>query len=245
MKQLFLRDLRLALRIGGGAGLSLSFFFITTIVMAFSVDPEPSVLSQIGAGAIWIAAALAALLSLDRLFQADFEDGSLEQIALGPIPLETAVLSKAAAHWATTGLPATLAALVLGPMFYLDGCAAAEALKQQCAPGGAAAVAQQIFRLDGVSATLALALALGTPALSLIGAVGAAITLGVRRGGLLLSVIIAPLYTPTLILGAASARAAGLDIDPINSLLLLAAISLGSMALAPFAAAAALRINLS
>ncbi len=217
MRRLFLRDLKLAVRIGGGAGLSFSFFLIAASVMAFGVEPEPTILATVGPGAIWVATALAALLSLDRLFQSDFEDGSLEQIALGPTPLEAAVLSKAAAHWATTGLPATLVAPLLAQMFRVP---------------------------EEAATTLALSLALGAPTLSLVGAVGAAITVGVRRGGLLLSVLVAPLYAPVLILGAISARAAGLEVDPVEALLILAAISLGSMAIAPFAAAAALRINM-
>lgn len=217
MKRLFARDLRLALRTGGGAGLSFSFFLIAATVIAFGVDPTPSLLAAIGPGALWVATALAALLSLDRLFQADFEDGSLEQLALGPAPLELAVLSKAAAHWATTGLPATIAAPFMCEMFRIP---------------------------EEARSTLILALAIGAPALSLIGAVGAAITVGIRRGGLLLSVLVAPMYAPVLLLGAVSARAAALEIDPVNALLIMAAITLGSLALAPFAAAAALRINL-
>lgn len=218
MRRLFYRDLRLSLRIGGGAGLSLSFFLIATTVMAFGVEPEPETLAKVGAGALWVAAALAALLSLDRLFQSDFEDGSLEQIALGPTPLEAAVLSKAGAHWATTGLPATLASPLLAEMFRMP---------------------------EPAAQTLTFALAVGTPALSMIGAVGAAITVGVRRGGLLLSVLVAPLYAPVLILGAISSRASALAVDPIEALLILGAITLGTVAIAPFAAAAALRINLS
>ncbi|MCI4663501.1 MAG: heme exporter protein CcmB [Neomegalonema sp.] len=218
MRALFLRDLRLALRLGGGAGLSLSFFFIVAAVIGFSVEPDPKLLAQVGPGAVLIATALAALISLDRLFQADFEDGSLEQIALGPAPLEAAVLSKAAAHWATTGLPATLCAPLLAQMFQVP---------------------------DAATLTLTLALAVGAPALSLTGAVGAALTLGVRRGGLLLSVIVAPMFSPTLILGAVAARAAALQLDPSSALLLLAAITIGALAIAPFAAAAALRINVN
>lgn len=217
MRRLFFRDVQLAFRIGGGAGLSFSFFLIISTVLAFGVEPAPEDLAKLGPGALWIATALAAIVSLDRLFQSDFEDGSLEQIALGPTPLEAAVISKAAAHWATTGLPATLAAPILAQMFRMS---------------------------DDAATTLTLSLALGAPALSLVGAVSAAITVGVRRGGLLLSVLTAPLFTPVLILGAISARAAGLGVDPVEALMILAAITLGSLAIAPFAAAAALRINL-
>lgn len=217
MRSLFLRDIRLALRLGGGAGQSLGFFLIAVSLIAFGVGADGP-LADLAPGALWVFAMLACLLSLDRLFQADFEDGSLDLLALGPTPLEAVVLSKAAAHWVTTGLPLTLAAPTLGPLLDLNG--------------------------DGRVALL-ISLALGAPALSLIGSVGAALTVGVRRGGLLLSVLVLPLYIPTLIFGGLAVRAAASGLDPWPSMALLAAVSLGCLALAPFAAAGALRANLA
>lgn len=210
------RDVALALRQGGGGGVGLAFFVLVVVLVPLGVGPEPRTLAKIAGGVLWIAALLAALLSLDRLFQADWEDGSLDQLMLAPMPLEQVVLVKAAAHWLTTGLPMTLLAPVLGLMLQL--------------PAGALPV-------------LAVALAVGTPALSLIGAVGAAITVGVRRGGLLLSVLVLPLYLPTLIFGARAVERALVTLDPVPALALTAAVSLLSAALAPFAAAAALRVN--
>ena len=167
---------------------------------------------------MWIAALLAALLSLDRLFQADYEDGSLDQLMLSPLALEQIVLAKAIAHWLTTGLPMTLASPVLGTML---------ALPPEVIP------------------TLVLAMAVGTPSLSLIGAVGAAITVGVRRGGLLLSILVLPLYIPTLIFGAQAVDAALIAANPLPAVALTGAISILAAALTPFAAAAALRINVT
>ena len=165
---------------------------------------------------LWIAALLAALLSLDRLFQADFEDGSLDLLMLSPMALEQVVLAKALAHWLTTGLPMTLIAPVLGAMLNLP---------------------------DGAIPVLVVSMLVGTPALSLIGAVGAAITVGVRRGGLLLSILVLPLYIPTLIFGARAVENALLVLNPTPALALTGAVTLFAAALAPFAAATALRIN--
>ena len=218
MLALYRRDLALALRLGGGAGQSLGFFLIAVSLMAFGVGPEPEKLRAVAPGALWVFAMLACLLSLDRLFQADFEDGSLDLIALGPSSLEGAVLAKAAAHWTTTGLPLCLVAPALGPLLSLD---------------------------PALSPVLALSLLVGTPALSLVGAVGAALTVGVRRGGLLLSVLVLPLYIPTLIFGALAVRQAGFGLDPWPLLAMTGAVSLGALALAPFAAAGALRVNMS
>jgi heme exporter protein B len=210
------RDVALALRQGGGGGVGLAFFVLTVVLVPLGVGPEPQTLAKIAGGVLWLAALLAALLSLDRLFQADWEDGSLDQLMLSPMPLEQVVLVKAAAHWLTTGLPMTVIAPVLGLMLQL--------------PPAALPV-------------LAGAMAAGTPALSLIGAVGAAITVGIRRGGLLLSVLVLPLYLPTLIFGARAVERALVALDPGPALALTGAISLLSAALAPFAAAAALRMN--
>ena len=210
------RDLRLALRLGGGGGIGIAFFVLAVILIPLGVGRETATLARIAGGVLWIAALLAALLSLDRIFQADFEDGSLDQLMLSPLALEQVVLAKCIAHWLTTGLPMALIAPVLGVMLQLP---------QSALPA------------------LIIGMALGTPALSLIGAIGAAITVGVRRGGLLLSILVLPLYIPTLILGARAVEQALLDLSPWPSLGLLAALTLFSAALAPFAAATALRIT--
>lgn len=210
------RDIALALQLGGGGGIGIGFFVLCVVLVPLGVGPEGGTLARIAAGMLWIAALLAALLSLDRLFQADYEDGSLDQFMLSPMPLEQIVLVKAIAHWLTTGLPMVIAAPVLGVMLNLP--------------------------VD-VLPVLIAGMAIGTPALSLIGAIGAAITVGVRRGGLLLSILVLPLYIPTLIFGARAVENALLALDPVPALALTAAITLVSAAMAPFAAAAALRIN--
>lgn len=217
MIALLARDLRLALRSGGGFGLALAFFLIVATLVPFGVGAEAATLSRIAGGILWVAALLACLLSLDRLFQTDWEDGSLDLLATAPMPLEGAVAVKAAAHWLTTGLPLTLAAPLLGLLLSLPGPA---------------------------YLWLVVSLALGTPALSMIGAFGAALTVGVKRGGLLLSLLVLPLYIPTLIFGAAAVRRGAEGLDPVTPLLLLAGITLGAVALLPFAAAAAIRVNL-
>lgn len=210
------RDVALALRLGGGGSIGIAFFVLTVVLIPLGVGPETGTLARIAGGVLWIAALLAALLSLDRLFQADFEDGSLDQLMLSPMALEQVVLAKSIAHWVTTGLPMAVAAPVLGTMLALP----AEALP-----------------------VLVIAMLAGTPALSLIGAVGAAITVGVRRGGLLLSILVLPLYVPTLIFGARAVENASMALDPVPALALTGAISALAAACAPFAAAAALRIN--
>ncbi|MGF1447461.1 MAG: heme exporter protein CcmB [Pikeienuella sp.] len=216
MLGLLRRDLRLALRLGGGGGVALAFFVLAVVLIPLGVGREGAVLARIAGGVIWVAALLAALLSLDRLFQADYEDGSLDQMMLSPLPLETVVLIKALAHWLTTGLPLTLVAPVLGLMLQLPA---------------------------HVAPVLALSLAIGTPALSFLGAVGAAVTVGIRRGGLLLSILVLPLYIPTLIFGARAVENALLDLNPWPALALTGALTLFAGALTPFAAALALRIN--
>lgn len=210
------RDVALALRLGGGGGIGIAFFVLVVVLVPLGIGPEGEILRKVAGGLIWISALLAALLSLDRLFQADFEDGSLDQLMLAPIPLEQVVLAKALAHWLTTGLPITVIAPVLGVMLALP--------------------------VD-VLPVLVLALAIGTPGLSLIGAVGAAITVGVRRGGLLLSILVLPLYIPTLIFGARAVDASLVALDPTAALAMTGAMSLLACALGPFAAGAALRIN--
>jgi heme exporter protein B len=211
------RDLALALRAGGGFGLGLAFFFIVVVLVPFGVGPNSTTLSIIAPGILWIGALLACLLSLDRLFALDFEDGSLDLLATSPLPLEAIVLGKAIAHWLTTGLPLVLLAPVLGVMLNLP---------------------TQAY------ITLLISLSLGTPALSLIGAFGAALTVGLKRGGLLLSLLVLPLYIPTLIYGADSVARAATDQPTTTPLIMVAAITLGCIALLPFAAAAALRSNL-
>lgn len=210
------RDLRLALALGGGGQIGVAFFVLTTVLVPLAIGPDSQVLARIAPGIIWIAALLAALLSLDRLFQADYEDGTLDQFMLAPMPLETIVLAKTLAHWLTTGLPMVAIAPVLGLMLGLSGPALA---------------------------VLALSLAIGTPALSLIGAIGGALTVGVRRGGLLLSILILPLYVPSLVFGARAVDNAMLDLPYAAALGLGGGVTLMALALAPFAAAAALRIN--
>ena len=211
------RDLRLAIRAGGGFGLGLAFFLIVVILIPFAVGPEREILGRIAPGVLWVAALLAALLSLDRIFALDFEDGSLALLATSPLPLEGIALGKAVAHWTTTGLPLAIAAPALG--FLLN-------------------LAPQAYGY------LLLSLMLGTPAMSMIGTFGAALTVGLRRGGLLLSLLVLPLYVPTLIFGTEAVRrgAEGLAVDV--PLMMLAGITLGSLALMPFATAAILRFNL-
>lgn len=210
------RDVTLALRLGGGGSIGVAFFVLVVVLVPLGVGPESTTLAKIAGGILWIAALLAVLLSLDRLFQADFEDGTLDQLMLAPVALEQVVLAKALAHWLTTGLPMTLGAPVLGAMLALP--------------------------VD-VLPILIASLAIGTPALSLIGAVGAAITVGVRRGGLLLSILVLPLYIPTMVFGARAVEAALVALDPVPALALGGVITLIAAALTPFAAAAALRIN--
>jgi heme exporter protein B len=217
VKALLLRDLALAVRAGGGFGLGLAFFLVVTVLVPFGVGPENALLARIAPGVLWLGALLACLLSLDRIFALDHEDGSLDLLATAPLPLEAVAATKALAHWITTGLPLTLAAPALGVLLSLPPPA---------------------------YGWLFASLAVGTPALSVIGTFGAALTVGLKRGGLLLSLLVLPLYVPTLIFGAEAVRrgAEGLAVGP--TMALLAGVSLGSVALLPFAAAAVLRINL-
>ena len=217
MKALLVRDLWLAFRAGGGFGLGLAFFLLVAVIVPIGVGPEPATLARIAPGVLGVGALLSCLLSLDRIFALDFEDGSLDLLATAPMPLEAVVAVKAVAHWLVTGLPLVLAAPVLGVLLNLPG------------PG---------------YWWLVVSLALGTPALSVIGAFGAALTVGLKRGGLLLSLLVLPLYVPTLIFGAEVVKrgAAGLAVG--TPLALLAAITAGALALLPFASAAAIRVNL-
>jgi heme exporter protein B len=211
------RELRLALRSGGGAGLGLAFFLIVVLLVPFGVGPEPEKLATVAIGTLWIGALLACLLSLDRLFQTDHEDGTLDILAIAPLPLETLVALKATAHWLTTGLPLVVAAPLLGITLNLPAPA---------------------------FPWLVASLLVGTPGLSFLGAIGAALTLGIRRGGLLLSLLVLPLYIPSLILGASAATAAAEGREPGPAMLLLAGLTLAIIALAPFVGGAAIRMNL-
>ena len=217
MIALMIRDLRLALRAGGGFGLGLAFFLLVAVLMPLGVGPEGETLAKIAPGVLWVGALLACLLSLDRLFALDFEDGSLDLLATAPIPLEGVVAVKALAHWLVTGLPLVLVAPILGVLLHLPRTG---------------------------YGWLVLSLLLGTPGLSAIGAFGAALTVGLKRGGLLLSLLVLPLYVPTLIFGAEVVKrgTAGMAVEV--PLLLLAGITLGAAAALPFASALALRINL-
>jgi heme exporter protein B len=214
---LLARDLRLAIRAGGGFGLGLAFFLILVTLVPLAVGPAPGLLAPIAPGILWFGALLACLLSLDRLFALDAEDGSLALLATAPLPLEAVAATKAAAHWITTGLPLTLAAPALSLLLFLPPPALP---------------------------WLTLSLLVGTPALSMIGAFGAALTVGLKRGSLLLSLLVLPLYIPTLVFGAEVARRGAEGLSVATPLALLGAITLGAAAALPFASAAALRVNL-
>lgn len=217
MKALLFRDLQLAMRAGGGFGLGLSFFLIVTVLVPFGVGPEGVLLSRIAAGVLWIGALLACLLSLDRIFALDWEDGSLDLLATSPLPLEAVCAVKALVHWLTTGLPLTVTAPLLGLLLSLP---------------------------EGGFLWVFISLAVGTPALSFIGMFGAALTVGIKRGGLLLSLLVLPLYVPTLIFGAEIARRGVEGLNVSVPLMLLGGITLGVLALLPFVSALVLRINL-
>src|SRR5665213_4351594 len=211
---LFRRELLLAVRQGGEIGLALGFFVLAVVLFPLGVGPEAEMLRRIGAGIIWVAALLAAVLSLDRLFAADHAGGNLDLLALSAMPLEGVVLAKCAAHWVTTGLPLTLISPFLGELVDLDSAALP---------------------------LLALGLLIGTPALSLLGAIAAALTLGARRPGVLSSLVVLPLYLPVLIFGAGAVEAGIAGTGARPHLLLLGALTLAALPLAPLAAAAALR----
>jgi heme exporter protein B len=212
---LMLRDIRLAVRVGGGALMGAMFFFIMVVMTPFAVGPDLNLLARIGPAILWLGALLASLLALDRLFAMDYEDGSLDLLMMAPMPLELAVAAKAIAHWLTTGLPLVLIAPLLGLMLNVE--------------------------LNATGA-LMLTLLAGTPALTFIGLIGAALSVALRRGGLLLAVLVLPLTIPVLIFGVAAASAASGGAAPfLTPFLMLCALSLAAIALAPFAAAAALR----
>lgn len=211
------RDLRIALRTKGELGVQLLFYVIVVTLFPLATAPDRALLTTLGPGVLWVAALLASLLSLPRLFAGDFADGTLEQLALSPYPMPALVSGKIAAHWLTTGLPVALLAPLLAAQYGLD---------------------------DAPRFTLALALLLGTPVLSLLGAIGAALTLGVRGGGSLLALLILPLYVPVLIFGAGAVEAVRGGLSAAPHLALLGACLLVALVGAPLAASAAVRIAL-
>lgn len=208
------RDLRLAIRQSADLALVLGFFVIAASLFPFGVGPSPETLSRIAPGVIWVLALLSVMLSLDRLFLQDYTDGSLEQMVLAPRSLVVTVLAKVLAHWLTTGLPLMAVAPVIGVLLNLP--------------------------MDGYGVLL-LSLLIGTPSLSLIGAVGAALTLGARRAGLLIALLVLPLYIPILIFGVTAVDAVLTSVSPQAHFLYLGAILMAAVPLAPLAAAAAVR----
>lgn len=211
------RDLTLAAREGGAIGTALGFFLLVVTLMPLGLGPDLKLLSRIAAGVLWIGLLLASLLSLPRMFEADHEDGSLDVLATGTTPLELTAAAKALAHWLSTGIPLALLAPVLGILLNLDAAS---------------------------YPALVLTTLLGTPAISFLGAIGAALTLKTRRGGLLLALIVLPLYVPALIFGISAVSALQGPGGVGASLAILTAFSLASVVLGPLAAAAALRIQL-
>lgn len=211
------RDLRVALRSKAELGVQLLFYVIVVSLFPLSTSPSRDVLGMLGPGVLWTAALLASLLSLPRLFASDFADGTLEQIALSPRPLAALVSGKIAAHWLTTGLPVAVMAPLLGAQYALDGPALG---------------------------MLATALLLGTPILSLLGAIGAALTLGARGSGGLLALLVLPLYAPVLIFGAGAVDAVRAGMSATAHLSLLGAGLIIAIVALPFAAATAVRIAL-
>lgn len=212
------RDLLLAFRCRQDLVNPLIFFSIVVALFPLGVSPEKTFLQAAGAGVVWVAALLATLLSLDGLFKSDFEDGSLEQLVLSPQPLYLLVLAKVLAHWLVTGLPLLILSPVLGLMMHLEG--------------------------NSISVMM-LTLLLGTPVLSLIGAIGAALTVGLRVGGVLISLLVLPLYIPVLIFGTGTVQAAASSLPIDGYLAILGAMLAGAITLAPLAAAAGLRISIS
>jgi len=208
------RDVVLAFRQGGGVGTALGFFLTVIVLLPIGIGPEQALLQRIAPGALWVSLLLAVLLSADRIFQADYDDGSLEIMAIGVAPLELVALAKAFAHWLSTALPLALAAPLLGFLINLEPAAIAPLL---------------------------VAMAVGSISMSLLASLGAAVTVGLRRGGRIVSLLILPLYVPVLIFGVSAVSYADLRVP---SLLILIALALASLILAPVACAAALRAYL-
>ncbi|MDI3469692.1 MAG: ABC transporter involved in cytochrome c biogenesis, CcmB subunit [Pseudolabrys sp.] len=215
---LLMRDIRLTMRAGGGALMGALFFLIVVTLVPFALGPDLALLGRIGPSILWLGALLASLLALDRLFTSDFEDGSLDVLLTGSLPLELAVTAKALAHWLTTGLPLVIVAPVLGLLLNIEG---------------------------GAMDAVALTLLAGTPALTFIGLIGAALSVTLRRGGLLLAVLVMPLTVPVLIFGVSATNAAVSGPVPFGPpFTILCALSLMSLVIGPFAAATALRQGL-
>lgn len=214
LSAIFRREMRLALRQSSDSLMVVAFFIIAVVLFAFGVGPEPNMLSRIGAGVIWVAALLAAMLSMERMFQSDYEDGTLELLVLAPVALEWIVCIKILVHWLTTGLPLLIAAPLLFIMMHVPA---------------------EIWPV------LLWSLALGTPVLSLIGSVGAALVLGARRGGVLLSLLVLPLLIPVLIFAVGAGDAVLFGNGAKANLMLLGGMFLASLALAPWATAQAVR----
>ena len=210
------RDLRLAFRRGGDSVNVMIFFLLTVTLFPLGVGPEAAILTRIAPGVIWAAALLAAMLSLDRLFRGDFDDGSLDLMILGPLPLEMTVLAKCLAHWLTTGLPLVIVSPLLAVLLSMDGAG---------------------------FATLIGTMLLGTPLLSLIGGIGAGLTVSLRGGGVLISLLVLPLYIPVLIFGVGAVDAAVYGLAAKPHLLVLGAMLVAALPLCPWASAAALRLS--
>jgi len=212
---LFRRDVMLAWREGGTTGTALGFYLVVVAIIPLGLGPDLNLLSRIAPGVLWVALLLASLLSADRIFHNDYEDGSLDILAMGPLPLELVAALKSLAHWVTTGVPLALMAPVLGLLLNLP---------------------IEAYPL------LMLSMLAGTPAVSFVAAIGAALTLGLRRSGVLLALLVLPLYVPVLIFGVATVSAASVGpASPWPPFLILCALSLASLVLAPIASAAALR----
>jgi len=215
---LLVRDMRIALRVGGGALIGVLFFVVVVTLTPFAIGPDLALLRRIGPAILWLAALLASLLALDRLFASDHEDGSLDLILTGRAPLELVIAAKGLAHWLTTAVPLIVAAPLIGLLLDIEPPA---------------------------QAGLVLTLLVGTPALTFVGIVGAAIAVTLRRGGLLLAIIVLPLTVPVLIFGVAAANAAVAGPVPFGTpFTVLCALTLATLVIGPFAAAAALRLDI-
>lgn len=215
LQAIFVRDLRIAFRVGGGAGIGVVFFLAMISIVPFAVGPDLPLLARIGPAMLWIGALLATLLGLDRIFSSDHDDGSLDVLMLAPVPLELIAAAKGAAHWVATGLPLVVAAPLLGLLLGLE---------------------------PKILGAVALTLLIGTPALTFLGLVGAALAVALPRGGLLVAVLILPMTIPVLIFGVAASAAAGGGPVPFGApLKFVAALSLATFVLGPIAAAAAIR----
>lgn len=211
------RDVRLAWVQGGASTMVLAFFLIAVNLFPFAIGPEPQMLGRIAPGVLWVMALFACLLSLDRLYQADYDDGALDDLVISPLPLLGVVLAKTVAHWFATLLPLVVIAPVMGLMLNLP---------------------------DYSYGILVGSLLIGTPALSFIGSIGAALTVSVRRAGVLMGLLVLPLYIPTLVFGVSAIDAASMGTDPFPHLALLGAVTLVTGVVSPFASAAAVRLSI-